>query len=55
MRGRKYEYCPESLVKHIERELKEINKENPTRIEAMEKIAEELDKLVIKRNRRLKL
>lgn len=50
MRKRKYEYVPESLVRHIDREMKEINAE--TRIEAMEQIARELDRMVIKRRRR---
>ena len=57
MRGkiRRRIYAPDSLVKHIERELKEIKKENPTKIDAMEKIAKELDELVIKRRRKLRI
>jgi hypothetical protein len=51
---RKNQYVPDSLLKHIERELKEIQKQNPTRVEAMENIARELDEMIIKRNRRAK-
>jgi len=49
--GAKLEYCPESLVKHINNTMKELGKKNPTRIEAMEKIAEELDRIIIKKGR----
>lgn len=51
MRGkRKQEWIPESLVNHIEREMREMKAE--TRVEAMEHIARELDRMVIKRRRR---
>lgn len=49
MRKRKYEYVPDSLVRHIDRIRKEINAE--TRIEAMEQIAKELDRIVIRRRK----
>ena len=44
---RKHEYVPDSLVRHIESRMKELNL--PTRVESMEEIARELDKLVIKK------
>lgn len=52
---RKQEWIPESLVKHIERELGEINRQHPTRVEAMERIARKLDELVIKKKRRMRI
>ena len=52
---RKREYVPTELVKHIEREMKEIHKINPTRVEAMERIARKLDELIIKKRRNLKI
>lgn len=53
MRGkRKQEWVPESLVKQIERKMKERNFE--TRVQAMEEIAKELDRIIIKRRNKLK-
>ena len=53
MRGnKKHEWVPYSLVKHIERKMKEIDKQHPTRIEAMNMIAKELDTFVIKKRRK---
>ena len=44
---RKREYLPKSLVKQIEKEMRNINA--TTRIEAMESIARKLDEIVIKK------
>lgn len=49
---RKIEYVPGSLVRHIDRELKEMNDTNATRVEAMEHIARELDRIIIRRRRK---
>jgi len=48
---RKMEWVPESLVRQIERRMKEIHAN--TRVEAMEQIAEDLDKMIIKRRNKI--
>ena len=49
-RKRKMEYAPDSLVRHIERTMKEKHFEQ--RVDAMDYIAEELDRVIRKRRYR---
>lgn len=47
---RKLIYAPDSLVRHIQIKMKELPPEG-TYVEAMEKIANDLDELIIKKKR----
>lgn len=50
MRGKKkHEWVPESLVKQIEKRMENAN----TRVEAMEQIARELDRIIIKKRKKI--